>query len=294
MTKVAVFGGSGYLASIIKHQNINKKNSFIFFSKKKINHLFFDKKFSFFRKFDYIIHLAGPNQNQLKKDKDLIKKKNQLTKNICQLCLDYNIKLIYVSTMQVYNDYGKKNIYLNSKINRKNLYSKSHYESEKIIKKKFANLKKKFVILRLGNVFGFKKCNNMKYIKNNLIHEFCLTALSKKLIKIKHSSIQRNFVPSSIFFKTIDYIIKKKAFENVSINIFYKNFNLKEISVLIQKRIRILFNLKVKIIAKNVELKKNLSIYCYKNFNFFSTNKKILNEIDKILIFLKDNLNDIK
>ena len=61
--------------------------------------------------------------------------------------------------MHVYKNYGKNNISIYSKINSKNIYSRSHYESEKIIKKKFFNKDNMFTILRLGNVFGFK---NMK------------------------------------------------------------------------------------------------------------------------------------
>jgi hypothetical protein len=35
MYKIAVFGGTGYLASLIKAQNKIKKNKFIFFQEKK-------------------------------------------------------------------------------------------------------------------------------------------------------------------------------------------------------------------------------------------------------------------
>ena len=35
MPKIAVFGGTGYLASLIKNQNNVKKNEYIFFSRKK-------------------------------------------------------------------------------------------------------------------------------------------------------------------------------------------------------------------------------------------------------------------
>ena len=43
MPRIAVFGGTGYLASLIKNQNNIKKNKYIFFSRKKtsknyINH----------------------------------------------------------------------------------------------------------------------------------------------------------------------------------------------------------------------------------------------------------------
>ena len=35
MPKIAVFGGSGYLASILKNQSKIKKNNYIFFQEKK-------------------------------------------------------------------------------------------------------------------------------------------------------------------------------------------------------------------------------------------------------------------
>ena len=185
MIKIAVFGGTGYLASIIKNQNYSKNDKYIFFSRKKtsknyVNYSIFKKDINILKNFDFIIHLAGPNQNQLKKDESLIERKNQLTSNICDLCLAHNIRLIYVSSMQIYKDYGKKNLSINSKINLKNYYSKSHHESEKIIKKKFLNNKNMFTILRMGNVFGFKKCDNLRYINDNIIHSLCHLALKKK------------------------------------------------------------------------------------------------------------------
>ena len=49
MSRIAVFGGTGYLASLIKNQNNVKKNKYIFFSRKKtsrnyINYLSLKKK----------------------------------------------------------------------------------------------------------------------------------------------------------------------------------------------------------------------------------------------------------
>ena len=42
--------------------------------------------------------------------------------------------------MQVYKNYGNKDINQNSIIDHKNLYSRSHYESEKIILKNLKNI----------------------------------------------------------------------------------------------------------------------------------------------------------
>jgi len=80
MPKIAVFGGTGYLASLIKNQNNVKKNEYIFFSRKKtsknyINYSSLKKNLANLKNFDFVLHLAGPNQDQLAKNKNLIKKK---------------------------------------------------------------------------------------------------------------------------------------------------------------------------------------------------------------------------
>ena len=74
MPRIAIFGGTGYLASIINNQNNYKKNKYIFLSRKKnsknyINFSNFEKNVSFFKKIDFIIHLVGPSNNQIKKKK---------------------------------------------------------------------------------------------------------------------------------------------------------------------------------------------------------------------------------
>ena len=140
MAKIAVLGGTGYLASLIKNQNICKKNKYFFSRKKNTKNFLITnllKNLKIFKKFEYIVHLIGPIQNKLLKNINLIKKKNQINSNICDLCLNNNTKLIYISSMQVYKDYGKNNISINSKINLKSSYSKAHYESERIIIKIF-------------------------------------------------------------------------------------------------------------------------------------------------------------
>ena len=292
MARIAVFGGTGYLASLIKNQNINKKNKYTFFSRKKesknyINFLSLKKNLDILKKFDFIIHLAGPNQDQLKRNNRLIEKKNKITSMICNVCLVHNIKLIYISSIQVYKDYGKSNLSINSKINLKNPYSKSHYDSEKIILEKFLKYKNMFTILRMGNVFGFTKCNNSKDIDSNLIHSLCNMALKKEKILINNGSIRRTFIPSQIFVKVINSIIKKNFFENLIINISYKNLNLKDIAHIIQKRFELAFNLTIDIIIKEFSYNKDFSIYTNQNFKFNPLNKKIYDEIDQILKLIK-------
>ena len=288
MPKIAVFGGTGYLASLIKNQNNIKKNKYIFFSRKKtsknyINHSSLKKNLENLKNFDFVIHLAETKQDQLARNESLIKKKNKITSIICDLCIAHNIKLIYVSSMQVYKDYGKDNLSINSKINLKNLYSKSHHESEKIIKTKFLDHKSMFTILRIGNVFGFKKYEKLREVKNNIIHDLCILALKKKKILIRNGSIQRTFIPSQIFVEVINSIIQKKFFKNSIINIIYKNFSLKSIAQIIQKRCKLTLNLTVDIIIKKFNKKNIFTMYGNHNFKFNPINKIFLLEIDRIL-----------
>ena len=296
MPKIAVFGGTGYLASIIKNQNTSKKNKFFFFSRKKnskyyINYNFFKKNLSIIQKFDFIVHLVGPNQSQLLSNKNLIKKKNLITSNICDLCLENNIKLIYISSLQVYQNYGKKNLSTNSKINTKNLYSKSHYESEKIILKKFLKYDNMFTIIRIGNVFGFKKYANLREINNNLIHSFCISALKKNIILIKNGHIQRSFVPSEVFIYLLNFIIRKNFFKNSIINIPYKNFCLLDVAKIIKKRSQLIFNIDVSILVKKFFYKKIFVVQPSKYLKFNPINKKIYFEIDRILKNIKRRKN---
>lgn len=297
MPRIAVFGGTGYLASLIKSQNKIKKNKYIFFSRKKIsknyiNYNLIDSKenSNFLKDINFIIHLAGPNQKNLNKNENLIKKKNLITSKICDLCLINNIKLIYVSSMQVYENYGKKNLSINSKKNLINPYSKSHYCSEKIIKKKFLNQKDMFIILRMGNVFGFKKDINSKMINENLIHNLCINAIKKQRILVEKGFIQRTFVPSEIFVKTINLIITKKIFKNLIVNISYKILNLRDIAQIIQKRLKLKLNKHVNVVVNNISNKKKHLIFLNKNFCFKIKNKIIYNEIDQVLNLLNKYL----
>lgn len=296
MSRIAVFGGTGYLATLIKNQNKIKENKYIYFSQKKtaknkINYISLKKNINKLKNIDIILYLAGPNQNQLIKNKNLLKKKNKMIFNICDFCLKNNIKLIYISSMQVYKDYGRNNILINSKINQKNPYSISHYQSERIIINKLSKYKKIFTILRMGNVFGFKKYNNLSEINNNLIHSLCLLALKKKKILIRNASIQRTFVPSQIFVDTINSIIKKNLFFNSILNISYKTLNLKNIAEIIQERFKFLFNLPIEIVLEKFSYQKKFLIYNNPNFKLKPTNKKIFVEIDQILKSIKNNLN---
>lgn len=291
--KVAVLGGSGYLASILSHRK-NKKINFVSFSrnsKKKINrinYISFSDIRAKLKNFDCIINLVGMNKedSKIKKYKS-IKLKKKITENICRLCVLYKIKLIYISSIQIYDKFeSKSKINTNNLINKKSFYSRAHYTAENIIKKKLKSTYNTYLIIRLSNVFGFQKKINQKYIYDNLVNFFCYSAKKNNTIKLSNPSVVRNFIPSRVFYDLIKKIILTQKFENNIINYGYKSYDLRSISYLIAKRCKIKFNSNVKIVYKNY--KKKPKFLLEKNFYTKSfDHKMMLIEIDSLLKNLK-------
>ena len=85
----------------------------------------------------------------------------------------------------------------------------------------------------------------------------------------------------------INLIIKKRLFNNSFENISYKNFNLKEISNLIQKRFELIFKRKIIVNIEKFYFKKKFNIHTSRYFKFTVNNKKIYFEIDRLFKNLK-------
>ena len=81
----------------------------------------------------------------------------------------------------------------------------------------------------------------------------------------------------------INAIIEKNFFKNSIINIFYKNLSLKDIAKIVQKRIKLIFNLTIDIVIKKFNYQKIFKVYDNHPFKFTSENKKIYFEIDQII-----------
>jgi len=150
-----------------------------------------------------------------------------------------------------------------------------------------------FIILRIGNVFGFRKYENLREIHNNLIHGFCISALKNKKIIIKNGFIYRSLIPSKTFVQTLNFLIKQNFLKNSIENFFYKNLSLENIARLIQKRIKLLFNLSIKVVIKKFNSKKSFIKINNQPLKLSSIDNKIYFEIDQILknkkIMIKKN-----
>ena len=139
-----------------------------------------------------------------------------------------------------------------------------------------------FSILRMGNVFGFKKYENLTEINNNIINSLCISAIRRKKIYVKNGFIQRSFIPSKIFINVINQTINKKIFENSIINICYKNLTLEEIAKMIQLRFKLIFNLKIDLLIEKIRKKKKIKTSSNRHFKLNPKKTKIYFEIDQI------------
>ena len=295
--KVLILGGSGYLGfalanylsfffkvtlctrSLNRVKSLKKKCLLV-----KSNYLDIKQLEKIIKGHDVVIHSVGMTSSQISKDNNGLKLKKIITQNIVTACNHQNVKkLIYFSTIQVYQNYEKSKI-INEKTkiySKNNIYCKSHIEAEKIIINK--NNKINYVIIRLASIFGFNVLQAMGEQSKTLINNLCKTLVIDKKIEIQNPNIIRNFLPISIFLKNIKKIINENQEYNI-INVGYKTYSLFDISLLISKCYERNVKEKVKCHFSKKKRKKK-SLFKYKSLYLKSLFKKtvFINDISNMI-----------
>jgi dTDP-4-dehydrorhamnose reductase len=165
------------------------KNSFLFSlrSKKKLN--------SFIKKInpDYIFHTAALTDVDMCQKKFFLSKKINfnLTKTICNLCKKNGIKLVFISTDQIFNTKNKR-IKETEVANPVNTYSLHKFQSENYI----LNNLKNYLIIRT-NFFGYAPI-----FRKSFLNFVKLSLEGKKKVylykNIKHTPISLHFLNKCI------------------------------------------------------------------------------------------------
>lgn len=142
---------------------------------------------------DVIIHLASlTNIDECEKKLDLTYKTNiSVIENIARWCLKKKTRLIYISTDQVYNNYG---------VNKENdpVYPVNFYSLSKLIAEKIVSKLNNVIILRT-NFFGY-----FPEHKGSLINWF-LNELKKK----KKINLVKDITFNPLYVETLCLLIKK-------------------------------------------------------------------------------------
>lgn len=210
-SKIIILGSNGYLGSnlysFLKFKNYNvigvsRKNS-------NCSDLILEDYYHKFYKLKNIIKQQDIVINCLNDVK--INSKNLDFIKFFYDNTDVNIKLIQISSLSVYST--EQNIYLkeNSLLNPKSKYGKIKFNIEKKIK--YFNYFDKFIILRVGGIYGNGRIPKILKLKINPFFRVLLNLIfyntSLKLISIYNLT------------KFIENIIKYDSFNNDTMNVFY-------------------------------------------------------------------------
>ena len=283
---ICISGSTGFLGgSFIKINkktftvsfNKNNKNYFNILSKKKIT----KDKLKFFLKSKKIKTFIHFGWSDVSKPNSISHIKYNLRhfKKLYLICSKSNInKFINIGSIDEYsNKFGV--IKEDSKINIKllNNYAKAKYLSAKYMMDNKKKIKMKFIHIRLGNVYGFKKD------KGYLINKIFMNS-KKKQITLGDISQFRSYI-----YITKSSLIIKKMINKISNKIVnlgnYKTLSIKDFIKKYMDTVKI--NQKIFSSPKRSEpfqyYSKYLSIYrdnYYKNFKeIFNQQKKILSNI---------------
>ena len=226
--KLFIYGGTGYLGSSLicglglKHYfyvttrgNYKSSNkNLIILNQEKDK----DKITKYLRKADLIIIANGPSNKDSKKELSNYLRYLNNEIDLILKCKRKKTKIVYFSTIHVYENMNKKKAKTNDFLISKSHYAIRNIMSENLILNKlnFQNVN----ILRLSNVFGIHK-KMTKFNKNLFmlaVNQFCLDAINERKIIVKSNKKElRNYVSINDFveFIRIGFIEKKYNFKPI-------------------------------------------------------------------------------
>lgn len=297
--KILIFGGAGYIGSVLVEQLIKLNyevtvyDKFIYNSKKSFENYFkkdnvkvikgdsqdISKIFEAIRKNDIVVHLAEMVGDPLceKKPKKTYAVNYLASITISNICKNLGInKFIYVSSCSVYGSNDNLTNEL-SNINPLSIYAKLKALSEKAI---IRNIDKNCqpCILRLGTVYG----SSFRPRYDLVVNLFSGLLANKKKITIAGGDQWRPFVHVKDVGRAIIKVLNSdfKKTNNQIFNIVGENIQIKDIGKLIKK-----INPKVDIVFSKTSVDKR---------NYRSSNKKAQNFLKfKTKFTIKDGIKEV-
>ena len=197
---------------------------------------------------DILIHFAAITNavESFKIKKKLIRNNFSSTKKIVDICKK-NIKCIFFSSTSVYGSSDKimfEDDYNN--LNPQSPYAECKLKEEKYISSKAKKNKMKFVILRLGTIYGVSK--GMRF--HTAVNKFCYQAAFNKPLTIWKTALnqKRPYLDLNDAIKCIKFIISKNLFNNNTFNVITNNIDLRSLLSIINKYKKI----KIKLVSNKI------------------------------------------
>jgi UDP-glucose 4-epimerase len=306
---ILVTGGNGYLGSKICRHLHDKGHNVTALIRGKENVEGLEYKFIIVNWDDFnsikhaltnieiVIHAAGMNYNYCNKDPRAALYFNGVsTLDLINASILMGVKkIIYLSTIQVYNSNLEGVIDEKSKLLNFHPYATSHIAGENCVIYAAKNNSIDGVVLRLSNVFGKPSSKNIN-CWNLLVNDICKQAVESNKILLKSDGLQlRDFLPITNLCNVITNLLEVNSFNkfNSLINLgSSESYRVVDIAKLVQDRFEYLF--REKIIIYLDDSNKTFSNY----FNFTSIYSheidkfktiKMKNEIDSLLIYCVNN-----
>ncbi len=207
----------------------NKYNS-LFDLKKKIRFLNFDLakcKINSIPKCEVVIHLAAKTDaaQSSKYKKEFYSNNLPATKKIISYCKANNSLLIFASSTSVY---GPQSKWVDENCSKQDLKPQSPYaviklREEKLISKKL----KKFLILRLGTIYGYSQ--GMRF--HTAVNKFCFQSATNQPLSVWKSAYnqRRPYLSLNDLCRSIAFIINNRIKINTTYNILSNNYAVKDI-----------------------------------------------------------------
>lgn len=244
--RILITGGLGFVGN--RFIEMNSKNELIIFSstiKKKYRQL---KHTSYvkgsvtnnnmnkiFKKYqpNVVIHLAAKSGLGIceKNPSDAFSVNVFGTFNVIKACLEYNSKLIFLSSREVYGEKSSKKILETEKLSPTNVYGKTKLLAELLIKNEGKTSKLDYTILRPTNIYGPKSSKG--------INQIFKMAIKKRKIIINGGEQLINPIYIDDVVKAINQVInKKKSYQQIFNLGSEETFKLKIIAEKISKHLK--------------------------------------------------------
>lgn len=284
--KILITGGLGHIGSyILRNLKLDKKIHFIIvdnLATQRYTSLFNLNKYCSFefhnidvaindignliKKSNFVIHLAAITdaEGSFKIKKKVNFNNYESTKKIVISSKKYNKPLIYASSTSVYGPVKKiiDETLPFSYFLPQSPYAKSKLKEENLIRS-FNSKNFKFLILRLGTIFG--KSPGMRF--HTAVNKFCWQAANKLPLTIWKNALnkKRPYLDLKDFVRVLSFLIKQNKFNGSIINVVSNNYTVKDLLIFIKKFEKI----KVKYVKSKI---LNQESYIVKN-NYLSDKK---------------------
>jgi len=200
-----------------------------------------DKEFRLLCKHvDTVIHLAAITDatSSFKNQKEVWEVNYQGAQNVAKACIDNGCNLFFPSTTSVYT--AQKSLISEDcpefELRPQSPYAQSKLEAERMLTALGKSCGLKFVICRLGTIFGVSV--GMRF--HTAINKFCWQACLGEPITVWRTALEqkRPYLDLSDAVRLIKFVIKIRLFDGKIYNAATQNLTVKEIIKIIRKYIK--------------------------------------------------------